>query len=87
MLDIEYVSKCLKVEDGAPLRVVEGGGSEGKREQAGERGEGGDCLEGSMPAVVGGKAVEQEGGGRHLQWVFSRRDDSTFVWGLFMKIT
>ena len=60
------MSKCLQLEDSEPLRVVEGGRSECNGEEGGEGGEGSDCLEGSVPTMIGGKAVEQEGGGGHL---------------------
>ena len=60
------MSECLQLEDGVPLRVVKGGWPECSGEKGGDGGEGSDCLEGSVPPVVGGKAVEQEGGGRHL---------------------
>ena len=61
------MSECLQLEDGLPLRVVEGGRPEGNGEEGGDGGEGSDCLESSVPAVLGGETVEQEGGGRHLQ--------------------
>ena len=60
------MSECLQLDDGVPLRVVEGGRPECNGEEGGDGGEGSDCLEGSVPAKAGGKTVEQEGGGRHL---------------------
>ena len=60
------MSECLQLEDGEPLRVVQGGRPECNGEEGGDGGEGSDCLEGSVPPISGGKAVKQEGGGGHL---------------------
>ena len=60
------MSECLQLHDGVPLRVVEGGRPECNGEEGGDGGEGSDCLKGSVPTRIGGKAVKQEGGRGNL---------------------
>ena len=52
----------LQVEDGRPLWMVESSRPVDEREQGGDGGEGGDRLQGVVPAVVGGQPVQQQGG-------------------------
>ena len=54
------------MEDGFPLRVVEGRWPEGDGEDGGDRGEDGDHLEDALPVLGGGELVEEEAGGCNL---------------------
>ena len=65
-LSLERGCEVLQVEDGFPLRVVEGRWPEGDGEEGGDRGEDGDHLEDALPVVCGGELEEEEAGGCNL---------------------
>ena len=65
-LSLQRGCEVLQVEDGFPLRVVEGRRPEGDGEEGGDRGEEGDHLEDALPVLGGGELVEEEAGGCNL---------------------
>ena len=65
-MSLQLGCEVLQVEDGFPLRVVEGRWPEGDGEEGGDRGEDGDHLEDVLPVLGGGELVEEEAGGCHL---------------------
>ena len=65
-MSLQLGCEVLQVEDGFPLRVVEGRWPEGDGEEGGDQGEDGDHLEDVLPVVAGGQLVEEEAGGGNL---------------------